>query len=67
MSKVSAKMGKLFRQSKRGEISLEEYRVWNDGLNKLREGMLAAELEARLKSLENFQTPKPPIMLKAVK
>ena len=35
------------RACKRGEITSEQYKVWNDGLSKMREGMLDHEIERR--------------------
>jgi hypothetical protein len=39
------------RACKRGEITSEQYKVWNDGLSKMREGMLDHEIERRMEEL----------------
>ena len=69
-AQVTTQMGKIYRKALRGELELEEYRILNDGLSKMRDGMLAIELERRLESLENSKSarfPDRPLMLKAVK
>jgi hypothetical protein len=44
-------MAKNYRRLLRGEITGEEYTVRNNGLYRLREGMIGGELDARLKEL----------------
>jgi hypothetical protein len=36
-----------------GEITPEQYKLWNDGLSKMREGMLDHEFERRMEELNN--------------
>jgi hypothetical protein len=39
------------RACKRGEITQGQYKVWNDGLSKMREWMLDHEIERRMEEL----------------
>ena len=66
-AQVTAQMGKIYRKALRGDLELDEYRVLNDGLNKMRDGMFAVDLERRLGELENCKQPQNVIPLRAVK
>jgi hypothetical protein len=51
--KITAEMGRRYREYKRGDISQEEYTASINGLAKTREGMVEGELMRRLEAVEN--------------
>ena len=56
--RVTAEMAKIYRMQRRGEITPEQYKLWNDGLSKMRETKNRTKIAEYVPSEHNC--PKPP-------